>query len=253
MKLSIILGSIREKKLSTVYHSILESYHGDWEFIAVAPYELPSDLKEKTNIKFIQDWGNPTRSWQIALLHSEGEYIHYTADDATYFPNTLDKALELLQGEDDKTLVMSKYYEGKDNLPLMASDCYYHFSYHRTLNILNYSGDYWILNVGTAKKKLFEEIGGWDCRFESTAIANIDFSMRVQNYGVKIIIQRDPIMLCDWQLGLTGEHHPIHDAQTYHDLPLLKHEKQTLIRRTTIDINNWKDAEVIWKRRFCAE
>lgn len=254
MKLSILCASIRSKLLPHVYKSIETAWHDTWEFVIVSPYDLPEELKDKKNIKFIKDYGSPSRGWQIALVNAEGEYVHYTADDVTYFPNTLDDSLKLLEGESDNTLIMGKYIEGYLENPLMRGEDYYHFKFHKQIDYATSGKDYLILNVGFCKRQLLLGMGGWDCKFESSSITLMDFSMRLQDEGVKIIIQKEPIFYCSWsgQPGSSDDHTPVEYAHTKYDLPLLIHIRKNLEGKiiNKIDLNNWKQAPAIWKRRF---
>lgn len=251
MKLSIICASIRNHLLENVYKSIEDSFHDSWEFVVVSPHNIPLELADKKNIKWIKDWGSPSRGWQIALVNATGEYVHYTADDVKYFPNTLDKSLELLKNQPDNTLIMGKYLEGDINNPLMKTEEYYHFKFHPQIyEIVN--KDYLFLNVGTCKRQLLLDIGGWDCRFEAASISLVDFSMRLQDEGVNIIIQDEPIFYCLWsgQPGANNDHRPVEEAHVKHDLPLIKHLRSIGDVKNRIDINNWKKAQAIWTRRF---
>lgn len=253
MKLSILCASIRNPLLSKLYKSIEGAFNDTWELIIVSPYDMPESLKSKTNIKWINDWGSPTRGWQIALVNATGEYVHYTADDCTYFKGSLDESLKLLDNQPDNAFVSGKYLEGFMDNPIMKSDEYYHFKYHKQLDAMTGGRDYLILNVGFCKLQLLLDIGGWDCRFEAASIALMDFSMRLQDEGVKVILQKDPILFCSWSGNPNekNDHKPVEDAHVKHDLPLINHLRnggETIVNR--IDIDNWKKAPAIWKRRF---
>ncbi len=252
MKLSILCASIRNRLLPNFYDSIGRAYHGEWELIIVSPYDMPIALKDKTNIKWIKDWGSPTRGWQIALVNATGEYVHYTADDCTYYSNTLDESMRLLD-ENPEAFITGKYLEGDAHSPVMLEDRYYYFRYHKQLEHLAKDKDYIILNVGICKTKLLLDIGGWDCRFESASIALMDFSMRIQDENANIIIQKDPILYCSWSGNPRDnlEHRPVEDAHIKHDLPLITHLRNgNPVINNRIDINNWKNAQAVWKRRF---
>ena len=67
-ELSIILPSIRPERLQKVYDSILKSTSAEFELIIISPYPLPESLEKYKNIKYVRDFGNPTRCHNIGLL-----------------------------------------------------------------------------------------------------------------------------------------------------------------------------------------
>ena len=135
----------------------------------------------------------------------------------------------------------------------MDSDEYYSLKTHDFLKRpMEGLPDYLLLNTGLLSKKLMLEIGGFDCQFECCAMACVDLSIRVQNYGCKIIIQNEPIFRSSHLPGTQGDHAPIHNAQLTHDQPLFLYMYLNPVnkRRTTIPLGNWENTDSWWTRRF---
>ncbi len=253
MKISVIIPSIRKELLQGVYDSIaLSCGEIPWELVIASPYSLPDTLSGKTNIIYIEDHGTPIRGRQRALLVATGDYICYAADDCTFLPNSLSIAYKTLETEPYTTLVVGKYLEGSINNPFMAGDEYWKMVTHDFLRptIPVDKGHYLLINTGLISRKLMLEIGGFDCSFEACAMSCCDISIRLQNFGAKCILQQEPIFHSTHLPGHEGDHTPIHDGQTQHDMPLFLTRYLNNFDRVKVDINNWQQAPAWWKRRF---
>lgn len=253
--ISVLMPSIRSSLLRGVYNSIASSFHGSWELVVVSPYPLPDDLKGLRNVVHVQDHGSPIRARQIGLEHARGEYICYAADDVLFFKNALDLAYAKVDLDDYKQIVLGKYCEGDEINPYMRSDIYYILSHHAPLvgpmSRIPGGDRYWLLNTGLISTKLMKEIGGFDCRFEACAMACVDLSIRLQNYGAQIIVQQEPFFHSTHLPGIMGDHEPIHVAQTTHDMPLFAEMyKKDGADRKVINLDNWIDSPDWWTRRF---
>lgn len=254
--LSVLIPSIRSHLLEGVYNSIEKSFHGSWEMIIVSPYPLPKALEGKDNILYIKDAGTPIRARQIGLVNARGLYICYAADDVEFYPEVLDMAFKKLEGEDYKTVILGKYVEGDEVNAFMRSDKYYYLSTHdllRDVMLRIPRGDkYWLINTGLISTQLMKEIGGFDCQFEACAMACVDLSIRLQNYGVKVVVQQEPFFRSTHLPGVIGDHEPIHNAQVSHDQPMFMYMYlvENSDKRAVIDLDNWKYAPEWWERRF---
>jgi len=252
--LSLVMASIRPERLVKIYESVLESFHGTWELVIVSPYDLPEGLKDKPNVQYFKDFSTPVRCWQIGLLNAKGTWTQYPTDDAIYYPDSLDKSFELIKQEgNDNVVIAGKYLEGTLHPGLMLADQYYHLNFHKFLQpVMQKIGrDYFLLNAWVISKRLMLELGGFDCGFEACAMACCDLSIRVQNYGVKVILQKEPMFHCTFFQGHSGDHAPVHNAQIQRDQPLFNSiymGEGTF--RTKIPLDNWKDAPEWWSRRF---
>ena len=251
-KLSVIIPSIRPGNLKRLYESVESSFSGEFEFIVISPYPLPKFLKEKNNVKFIEDFGNPVRAQQIGIINATGDYILWGgADDGYFLGKSVDTAVNSLIGKDYKTLVIGKYYEGSDN-PFMNSIRYYYINTHNGSRSRFIDNDCLMFMVGVIPRRLLLEIGGLDSQFEVLPMAFNDISVRLKNYRCNFIFQEEIMFRCSHMPGHLGDHGPINDAQTINDEPLFRfiYSSRDSMKRDVIDINNWKNVPERWERRF---
>ncbi len=258
MELSVLVPGIRPGNWKQLYDSVAESFSGTWEIIFCGPYPPPRSLEGKENVKFIEDWGSPVRAQQIALTHATGDYVTWAADDGIFLPKSLDIAKELLKDKDYKTVVVGKYYEGINfhENPQMADIQYYYIYTHEGSRCEFIPRDCLMLMEGLIPRQLLIETGGWDAKsFEVCPMAYNDLSIRFYNMGVKFILQESMMFKCGHMPGTTGDHGPIHNAQTYHDTYIFKmiYSYAKSKQRINLDLNNWKECPSRWERRFGKE
>jgi len=252
IKLSVLVPSIRPKNLWGLYHSITNSFSGEFEMIVITPYDIPDKVK-KPNVHVIKDWGTPIRCQQIGLIKAKGEYISWAADDGQYLDGALDIAFNKIDGKGYKSLIMGKYLEGSGNTDAMKDNFYYVIRNHYPRDFKGFRFQRsWMLNVGIVSRKLLLEVGGWDCQFEVCPMSYCDLAVRLQNHDCEFIIQDEIMFGCSHSPGRTGDHAPIHDAQTEHDVPLFKeiYGRTSSQERIFIDLDNYKKSPVKWGRRF---
>ena len=248
---SIICPSIRVNNLVTVYDSIKKSYSGSSELVVVSPYDLPSPLQGKEDVKIINSWASPIACQQIGLQECEGKYISWAADDGWYLPNALDVAFKHLESTPN-SVVVGKYNEGPQN-PHMNKMEYYYFGKHDGSRARFSPTDCLMLMCGVVSRETLLEVGGWDAEsFEVCPMAYIDLSIRLYHKKMNFIFQEEMMFCCSHTPGLTGDHGPIHLAQTLHDSPYFKiiYSKPESQQRINIDMDNWKKAPDKWTRRF---
>ncbi len=242
MKLSIIIPSIRTHNWPSVYRSILRATINSFEVIFVGP-EYNHWADDYTNIKFIRDFGSPSRGQQIGLYHACGEIVTHFADDCLFKENILDDVIELFKGQPDNSVVITKYTEGND---IVQNDNYYKLihAYPYTPTI---DPNWWIFNSAFFRRGYLEHLGGWDTRFHVPCVAHADLAIRAQKDKCNIVFLKDSICHCTHMPNRTGDHGAIHDAQEQHDTSLYieKHNNDCNI---CIDINNWKTSPTIWDR-----
>jgi len=253
-KLSVILPGIRTQNWEKFYNSITNSFSDSFEVIIISPYELPEEIKHYNNIKLIKDFGSPSRCQQIGLLHSEGEFVTWGADDGYFLENRLDDALQfwITNSTCDKDIVTCKYTEGQNFSPEMLRDDYYRINHANGLRSTFIPDEYWILNVGLLKTQYAKDIGGWDAKFEVTTLSHMDFAVRTQRDGSKYFMMETPIFVCDHMPGTMGDHAPVHYAHVEHAEPLFRriYNSSKSTERIKIEINNWEQTPDVWKRRF---
>ena len=95
-EISIILPAIRQENWDKLYDSIVASTNRSFELIICSPYALTPKLQDLKNVKYVKDFGGPTRASAIASLLAEGKLIAWLTDDAILKPNALDAAIDQL-------------------------------------------------------------------------------------------------------------------------------------------------------------
>lgn len=251
--LSVILPSIRPGNLKHLYDSISDacSKH-TFELIIISPYELPYNMRNKYNVKWIQDWGSPVRAQQIGLINCSGKYVSWSADDATHIKDTYDMAIDALEKSEENTVIIGKYNEGAIN-PEMNKIEYYRINHHNGSRCPYISDEVLMCMVCVLPTKILMDIGGFDSsKFEVLPMAFCDVSVRLYNAKLKFILQDSQMLRVTHMPGKEGDHAPIDIAQTLHDEPIFKitYNQPESVNRIKIDIQNWDKAPSKWTRRF---
>ena len=247
---SILLPGIRKNNWITLYNSINLSEYS-FELILVGPYDPPDELLEKDNFKFIKDFGAPVRATQIAFVHSNGKYVTAIPDDGLYIEGVLEKDIDYLENKQDGSvndMVINKYYELGNLLPdkiLFLNNAYPRSSY--------IPDNWYIFNLVVMYSEFFRKVGGYDCEYETTALAHADLAARSQCGGAKVFLIEKPMVTCTHMPGTAGDHAPVHYGHLEHDEGLYMKKycfndrfKDNLI----LDVDNWKNSPSIWRRRF---
>ena len=248
MKLSVFLPTIRTHLLEKWYDSLCESCNRhDFEVIFCGPFDIPSTLTTKDNVKFIKDYGNPTRAAHLAALQAEGEYLYHTVDDILFYEGVVSEELDYI---DPSSVVAMRYNEGVDHsgkeLP---------FSYwYAAIAYPNWPGVNQSWGIGIhfiMTTSMFRDYGGFDCRFEYLNHSTHDLLFRIQkNRGVSYRVSKRVASTADWMPGTSGDHAPIHYAQTTHDEGMFQSLWLHGNNNSKIDIDNWNEQEDVWQRRF---
>jgi glycosyltransferase involved in cell wall biosynthesis len=256
MKLSIFLSGIRVANWLTLYQSIPNATTiTDYELVIVSPYDLPPELADKENVRLIKDNGCPTRCYQLGLIHSQGDYVVWIADDGILSPGlAIDKGFDILPA--DNGIVCFTYYEGSNeiNRQRQSVDRFWRLGAHKTLRNMKHVPDhYFLIMVGLMRRDYLMELGGWDCRFEQPGVACVDASVRWQLAGANVVLgERCQIVEHCSGVDKWGiDHAPIAQAHNQHDFPLLHRVyKRSQGHRTKINVENWSTAPDVWGRRI---
>jgi len=257
-ELSVILPSIRVERLPNFYQTMLKSTTRSFELVIVGPYAMPAELEQYKNIKYVRDFGSANRAQSISFSLCEGELVVSLCDDGIMLDGTIDKHIDMLRemGPDPKNVVVGKYREG----PVGSQDRETHhddlyFSINGGPGASQYiPNDWWLFNLAFMHRSFMEELGGFDSKFEGTWCAHTDLAIRAQASGAIVKMSGIDCMLCDHMPGTTGDHLPIHECQTFSDVPLLNkiyrdpYWRQN--RKLSMDKDDWKKEEIVWKRRF---
>jgi len=257
VKLSIIMPAIRKERWDEVYKSILASTKCSFELIIVGPYPPTDFLSDKARVKYIKDLGTPTRANNLGALVAEGDLVCWTSDDGLFLPENLDKLIEEYESmpANLKNVVVAKYYEGINySSRNQQSNEYYTIGFSSATSIPNAeeTNGWYLFNFSLFKLEYFLELGGLDCQFQACPMAYTDFSVRAQADGAVVKMSEHVILNCDHMPGEMGDHGPIHNAQVFEDEPLLKSKYKNGLQGIDlkIDINNWKNSESPWTKRY---
>lgn len=257
-KLSVILPTIHSDKIITVYESIKKSFSDDFEFIIVSPYPLPDNMKDKSNVLYINDWGSPMRCQQIGLIHASGDYITRAVDDGVYLKDELSNALlKLMVDSPDNSAIILKHTETNKDVDTthkdfqnMANPDFFNLTYHHQTLKPYVPAHFKIMNFGIVSRETLISIGGWNTIYETPALGELDLSIRLQMSGINFILSDNIVVSCGWTPGTEGTHAPMHygfeeDMKTY-----TKVYSNPECENFVIDLDNWKKSPEKWQRRF---
>lgn len=253
--LSLPLGGIRKENWQKFYDSAQKSIGEKytWELVLCGPYSPEPYLESMHNVKWIEDWGAPTRAYQRAIIDSEGEWLIWAADDGWFYERELEYWLDYVYNPNnkitDKTVLSFEYREGGNTYPHES----FHLNYHASIRSHLHPNSYVIYNLPLIKTQFVKDLGGFDCRFESTAMPMSDFAARAQRSGADTRMIYKPIFEVTQYCGDTSDHIPIEKAFEELDAPLYERLYRTAEAdpgRIYIDLNNWKDSPARWVKRF---
>ena len=251
MKLSVFMPTIRVHLLKNWYDSLSNACNGiEFEVVTCGPFKPDKELLDLENFKWIEDFGCPTRAAQIAAIECSGDLIYHTVDDVLFFPNELANEVNRLDLDHDEIIAM-RYREGQGHSGTELSPCYWYSdaSYNPAL-FKGVKGVWGSCIHFLMKRDLFVEFGGFDCLFEYLNHSTHDLLYRIQNSKpVKYSLSNNEISSADWQPDVTGDHAPIHFAQTDHDAYLFKGMWQNEKRSGSVGLDNWNRVSPLWSRR----
>jgi hypothetical protein len=244
------MPAIRRDRWMGVYRSITESWSKSFELIIVGPYVPETSLMETGHVKYILDWGSPTRCHQLGFLASTGDYIGFALDDGLFRTGMLDRLF--LNLRTPRSAVTGKFFEGAE-AHHMTLDDYYYLHGHPAWNGLVIPHHY-LAMVGPyfVDRAHAEAIGGWDCRFETVGISYVDFAVRLQNSGISVELADGIVVKFGHMPGDSGDHAPMFHAHDENDVPLFRslYASENGLQRDKVDHNNWQYSAVKWERRF---
>jgi hypothetical protein len=253
--LSILMPAIRPERWDGLFRSIIESIESssDFELILVSPKELPDSLANFANIKYITDFGSPTRCFNIALENAEGTYVTWGADDGAYVPGKLRKVINnLINSKDYKKIIALSQME--DTHVYNKDFC--RINSHHQLTSPHIGDSFVLFPTAVMHTDFMRDVGGLDCRFQGHAMAHIDFAIRAQTLGAKVEFEPDICLKLTHMMGPSGDHGPIHWSQLQEDEPLFKatYSVDNTDRINKLanrkNVSNWKEQEEVWHWRF---
>lgn len=243
--LTFITPSIRTHKLIDLYNSIENSFTGEWEMIVLSPYDRPDNM-DFDNVRWMHTHVNLVVCRQLGLIHAKGEFVTWAVDDSVYLPDELDRAFDMC---DRDTIVSMLLTEGDNYDPETLNPAHYRAGVHRDIRLPYVPRETLLINFAICWKQSILDVGGWDCRFEGLGMADVDLSIRLKKSGIKEKITDFQVVKCEHMPGMSGDHGPVHLAHFSNDLPLIM-RLYCNPDRPPVHIDNYKDAPLVWERRF---
>ncbi len=249
--ISIALPGIRPHLWRQSYDSTVGSVGSyTFEIIFVGPYDLPEDMKGLPNVKFIKDFGSPTRCSQIAFLHAEGELIMQDGDDGVCVKGMIRNAINLYKkicGRQDGLIM--KYTEGHgypEHSTMHGTDEYWQLGFHENYYYMEGVINNWRLGDFLLNTDYVREIGGIDCVYKSQAMGMTDLTCRVQNNGGKLHLTPFFVKNFDWNPNEPA--HKYVQRASEDDWPVFESNWDHSTDRYKIPFDNWESSPEKWDR-----
>ncbi len=253
IKLTVVVPSIRPDKWLDIFHKIEESCNTTlFEVIAIGPNLCSNELNNELRFRYIRDFGSPARSFQLASTVANGKYITWMPDDSIVEANAYHNCVELMETKTKLDGMTILYSEGINFVGQQHNDPSYWMA--RTHDGLRFAfvEEHWrIAPIFLYNLEYFREIGGLDCRFEHINMNAHDLAFRVQRSGGVIYDSPSRVLSLNWIPWGPINKSPIQISYEENDEPLFKQIFSSAEERPIkIDYNNWKEADIFWKRRY---
>lgn len=253
--LSIIVPSIRTQNWERFISSVQDSCTKfSYEVIFIGPFKNQEVLDNNKNVRYIHSFDTVTVCLQRATLLAKGELIHNNVDDGVFLPDSLDLALDYYKNNCNIGDILNcRYREGQGFSGKELPMYYWRMgTYPQQYGLLGINPN-WQLSLQPIFSKIyFINMGGYDCRWEYSNYAHIDFCARCQNSNPSGKVIHSPIEVSSADHS-QPDHGPIQAAQEGPDSIKFKELWKEPTNRQFIDINNWRDFSGRWERRFSKE
>lgn len=245
--LTIIVPGVRNEHWETLHEQTKNACKKySYEMIFSGPFALPASLQKVENLKYIKNFGSPTRALHLATLIAEGKYFTWLSDDAHIYANSIDKAMDIMNPKD---IVCMRYCEGEHHSGTCPPDAYWTAGYHPDLSCPGVDPKWKIPCVMLIGLEYYRELGGLDTRWEHINMNVHDLAFRAQRNGSQVYLSPTLVMNCDWSPTRTAENSNVIAAFYLNDRPLFHQVYADKSRPIKIDIENWRESEVVWKRK----
>jgi len=222
-----------------------------FEFIIVSPYFPTPALQQELNVKFIRDFGHPSRCLQLGSTISVGEFFTWGSEDYRAEPNGIAKSIKLLKKNRFYDVINMLYSEGPGYTGSQHLDENYWKPYtHPPLRQKQVNPEWQICMTPLLRLQLFREMGGVDCRYEHFNFNVHDLMFRIQHRNGRIIKTPEKVYSHDHVPQYVGDHRAFEDCQAENDMPrFIMRYSQPTIDMTPIPYDNWMFQSNIWARR----
>jgi len=247
--LSICIPGIRVGNWQQIYDSVIGSARRyNVQLVFVGPYDPPASILDNPHVKFLKDYGAPTRCVQMGSMLCEGNLFMWFSDDGIFVGKSLMRAIDLFGAEDNsRNEMIMRYTEGAGRTGQMPIDEYWRAKYHRDNHFLAVPEETKIAPLGMMGLSLFREMGGFDCRYEHINLSTHDLAFRIQKAGGKLIMSPQCVAHFDWNPN-APDYAPVRDSYLVNDLPLFRQEYSQPNSSIKLDFNNWRASPARWRR-----
>ncbi len=252
MHLSIIIPSINPDRWKNIFNQVKNSV-GSYSFdVICSGPNLPFGLEEETrngSFKYVEDYGCPSRSFQMAVENSKAEYISFIPDDCALDEGALNEALSFMEGKPKNHGMILMYDEGPGNQSKNRD--YWTSGFHAPDLDQNGINPNWLIApCFMYNREYFVEVGGLDCSYEHVNMNGHGLAYFTQANGGQLHYSPRRIFKCS------------HEPKTYENVLLQAHLKndrpkfiefwsqQDAVQKYNVKFNNWKDQEEKWSRRY---
>ena len=253
--LGIVVPSIRTHLWEQLYNSIEKSCVGryTWVLYLVSPFMRDAPGK---HVRMFKSHRSPTACAQFVVdCEVNTRLMYHTTDDAILRENALDTCLDYYFSlKNPFSIIMNmRYREGANHNSKEFPPHYWKAGTWPDNRLPGVNPNWGISLQPMMFTSTFKYYGGWDCMFDYLVYANHDLLFRMQQDGCRVVDSPVEVVSADWMEGMTGDHKPIHIAQTEHDLPLYQKiysDPRAAEKRKRIPSENWTKTPMIWETRF---
>ncbi len=250
--LSVIVPGIRnEHWITLAEHMKAACKRYSYEMIFSGPYPLPEHLRKDPNVKYIKNFGSPTRALHLSTLISEGRFFTWLSDDAHLYPNSIDLSMDLLLANNpQKDIVCMRYTEGYQHSGGEFPPSYWVSGTHPDLHAPGVNREWKIPIVMLLALERYRDLGGFDHEYYHLNMNLHDFAFRAQRDGSQVHMSPTQVQNCDFEPNRTPENSPIIAAFWNNDRPLFWEQyKDKDSRPIRIDPENWRKSPPVWQLR----
>lgn len=268
-KVSIILPSIRPQNLYKWWLSAsLACQKYKWEVVIVSPYNLPEELGNTNNIKFIKSNRNALICKQMGALLCNAEFIFNTTDDAMLMPHSIDSMIKLWEKKDlgKFDVINGRYREGAldantlepvNNIPPELNSDYWKAGTHQSLKLAGINPEWRTSLHFFMRLEDFYNLGGLNCNslYEYSVYPILELMFLCQQLGGKIIDSETEVSWCSHLPCLDGDHGPVHwammnDEEIFKTRFSNKDIATVILKSYSNQYCDWKKHDKRWERRF---
>jgi len=173
--------------------SIYNSEYKKIEVIVVddASQDDSVDIAEDFDCKIIKLEKNAgaANARNIGAQKAKGDIIFFTDSDCTVLPDTISKIIKILKTTKDISAVIGSYTMRTPIKNFIST--FHNLRHHYTHQTSQEKAMTFWTGCGAIKRKIFNELGGFNINYKAATIEDIEFGYRVFKAGYKIQLNKD--------------------------------------------------------------